>query len=489
MTHLWRALGAVIFFILTLTPGFAAKRALVIGIDHYPNLPPRGQLQKAVNDARSVGAALAEIGFSVTRIENASKSEISRALGVLEQTVAAGDTVFLFFAGHGIEINGTNYLLPGDLPSPLDANGHRLPERAFRDASFNATEVLSSLQAQKAGVVIGVFDACREPFDDAGKRSLNLNVGLTDMKPAQGMFIMFSAGAKQLALDSLFPSDANPNSIFTREFVSLVKRPDLSLVGLAKELQPRVQELAASVAHVQTPAYYDQIVGNFFLAQPVVASFETHVPLSVKHPASQPPDEREWVQIRDTGNALALYKFLETYPSTTYRSDVEKKIERLAQRAWKNIDQEDPTALRNFFTAFPDSPLSAQANQKLVVMEATVLPLIKEPFTVLSPSKANGAETTYPRQGDRSDDTPVSKLLGKKHDKANNRSNKPLHIAKPKRLAPENGVKRTTSAPSPKHLRKAVRWAPSRIQPGRPAPAHGRDEVRNGGGRPPVLGI
>src|SRR5262249_2336432 len=155
----------------------------------------------AVNDARAVGAALGEIGFSVTLSENASKLDMSRALGALEQAIVPGDTVFLFFAGHGIDIAGANYLLPADVPAPVDRDGRRLPVRAFRDSSFNAAELLSSLQQRGAGTVIAVFDACREPFDDEGKRSLGLDRGLARMEPAAGMFIMFSAGAKQLALD------------------------------------------------------------------------------------------------------------------------------------------------------------------------------------------------------------------------------------------------------------------------------------------------
>jgi hypothetical protein len=85
------------------------------------------------------------------------------------------------------------------------------------------------------------------------------------MKPASGMFIMFAAGAKQLALDRLASNEASPNSVFTRTLVPLLKEPGLSLVALAKQVQPKVKELAATVDHVQTPAYYDQIIGDFFL--------------------------------------------------------------------------------------------------------------------------------------------------------------------------------------------------------------------------------
>jgi hypothetical protein len=240
------------------------RHAIVIGINLYPNLPPSGQLQKAVNDSRAMGGALRQIGFSVTALENASKHELSQAFGALEQSIAPGDTVFLFFAGHGIEISGANYLLPADVPLPVTKDGRRLPARAMRDAAFNASEVLGSFH-ERGATVIAVLDACRDAFDEEGKRSLGLNRGgLAEMKPATGMFIMFSAGAKQLALDGL-PNDTEPTSVFTRTLVPVLTRPGLSLVSLAKHVQPRVKDLAATIGHVQTPAYYDQITGDFFL--------------------------------------------------------------------------------------------------------------------------------------------------------------------------------------------------------------------------------
>ncbi|MGE3988989.1 caspase family protein [Pseudorhodoplanes sp.] len=258
---------AMAVWLLQASEAMASKRiALVIGIDQYSEFPKSKQLKNAVNDARAVGKALENINFSVTYLENATKFQMSHALGTLEQQVSPGDVVFLFFAGHGVDFGGTNYLLPKDFPTPVDKQGRRLPERPLKDASFNASEVLSSIQNRGARAVIAVFDACREPFDDEGKRSLNLKAGLAEMK-AHGTFIMFSAGAKQLSLDSLSTDDPNPNSVFTRTLVPLLQRPDLSLVTLAKQVQPTVKDLAQKVGHLQTPAYYDEIIGDFYLVE------------------------------------------------------------------------------------------------------------------------------------------------------------------------------------------------------------------------------
>jgi hypothetical protein len=86
------------------------------------------------------------------------------------------------------------------------------------------------------------------------------------MIPPEGTFIMFSAGAGQLALDRLGSDDKSPVSVFTRVFLPLLEAPGLSLVDIAKETQSEVRSLARTVGHDQTPAYYDQIVGNVFVS-------------------------------------------------------------------------------------------------------------------------------------------------------------------------------------------------------------------------------
>src|SRR5262245_31400519 len=80
------------------------------------------------------------------------------------------------------------------------------------------------------------------------------------------MFMLFSAGQGQSALDRLSDTDKNPNSVFTRTLLKEMEEPGLSVVQIAKRTQSQVKELAAKVDHVQVPAYYDQIVGDLYLA-------------------------------------------------------------------------------------------------------------------------------------------------------------------------------------------------------------------------------
>jgi hypothetical protein len=248
------------FCLIVAAPAHAAKRvALVIGNNAYENVPA---LQKAANDAEAISQELAKLGFDVVSAENVGRRAMSRALVELEGKIANGDTALIYFAGHGFAVDGTNYLLPVDVPEAGPGE-----EGLVRDASFAANGLSDRHQEKGAATVILILDACRDnPFAQAGKRSIGLTRGLTRMDPAEGMFVLFSAGQGQSALDRLRDTDANPNSVFTRTLLKEMEQPGLSMVQIAKRTQSEVREIAAKVDHVQVPAYYDQIVGDLYLA-------------------------------------------------------------------------------------------------------------------------------------------------------------------------------------------------------------------------------
>jgi len=214
-----------------------------------------------VNDSEAISQELARLGFDVVSAENVGRRAMSRALVELESKIESGDTALIYFAGHGFAVDGTNYLLPVDVPQAGPGE-----EGLVRDASFAASGLSDRLQEKGAATVILILDACRDnPFALKGKRSMGLTRGLTRMDPAEGMFVLFSAGQGQSALDRLSETDENPNSLFTRTLLKEMEQPGQSMVQIAKRTQSKVKELAAKVDHVQVPAYYDQIVGDLYL--------------------------------------------------------------------------------------------------------------------------------------------------------------------------------------------------------------------------------
>lgn len=88
------------------------------------------------------------------------------------------------------------------------------------------------------------------------------------MEPQRGMFVIYSAGVGQQALDRLGPDDADVNSVFTRKFMPILTTPGLPLVDIAKRTQIEVRALAQKVDHRQEPAYYDQVVGQTYFQPP-----------------------------------------------------------------------------------------------------------------------------------------------------------------------------------------------------------------------------
>ena len=238
------------------TPVLAAKRiALVIGNDAYVNVP---KLQKAANDAMGVGAALKGIGYDLILGTNLGRSDMNGKLAELEQRVEPGDIVFIFFAGHGVAIGAENVLLPTDMPAVKQGEAERV-----RDEGITVDRVIRRIQQKGAATAFLILDACRNnPFEAGGTRDVGSARGLTRTEAPSGVFVLYSAGLGQTALDRLSDHDPEPNSVFTRRLIPALMTPGLSQVALAKRMQVEVSDLAASVSETQSPAYYDQIRGE-----------------------------------------------------------------------------------------------------------------------------------------------------------------------------------------------------------------------------------
>src|ERR1700760_21223 len=241
-------------------PAHAEKRvALVIGNNDYRNVP---KLQKAVNDARTMGDTLRQLGFSVMVAENQTRAGFSESLLAFDAAVGPGDTAFFFYAGHGFEIAGQNFLLPTDVPAAGEGQ-----EELVRDASVLADRIVERLQNKNVRTAILVFDACRNnPFERSGTRALAGGGGLAPMtQRPEGVFSVFSAGPRQTALDRLSNNDDNPNSVFTRTFAKELLRPRGNMVQVAQRTRRVVSEMAETVNHKQIPVYFDQMVDDVFL--------------------------------------------------------------------------------------------------------------------------------------------------------------------------------------------------------------------------------
>lgn len=235
------------------------RLALVIGINKYEKVK---ELKKAINDADRMKSALMDLGFDVQHEVDLGYEDMVLALASFCGRIEKDDIVFFFFAGHGVEINNENFLLPASVPKPAVGM-----DWTIRGLAHSASKIIESFQEREAKLVVAVLDACRDnPFPQPPGRSLHASRGLAHMDRAEGTFILFSAAAKEEALDSLSDDDPNPNSVFTRVFAPLLMERGFSLQRLVKAMQAKVRALAMTIGHPQKPAYYDGVVDEVYLA-------------------------------------------------------------------------------------------------------------------------------------------------------------------------------------------------------------------------------
>ena len=230
----------------------ANRKALVIGNDTYKSIT---KLLNAREDAKAIASNLTAVGYKVTLQLDLNEKEMKAALRTFSSQVQGGDEVMFFFAGHGVQLGATNYLLPTDIGGESEAQ--------VKDEAIQLQRVLDDMTEKKAKFTLAMIDACRDnPFKSAGR-----NIGGRGLAPttaATGQMVVFSAGTGQQALDRLGNADKNKNGVFTRTFLKEMQKPGISIDRIVKNVRNEVAELAKTVGHEQVPAIYDQVLGDFY---------------------------------------------------------------------------------------------------------------------------------------------------------------------------------------------------------------------------------
>jgi hypothetical protein len=335
---------SVVFFALAMQPAHAQKRlALVIGINDYKEVP---KLEKAIGDATAIGQKLSALGFDVTTALNLDRRQLNQALSKLYSAIEPGDTVVVHYSGHGVEIQGENYLLPADIPAPTD-NGSEL----LKSESLALNTLVETLESKGAGARILIIDACRDnPFASAGKRSIGGTRGLANVAATKGTFIMYSAGAGQAALDRLGDADTDPTSVYTRVLLARLGSPGIKLRDLAASIRDEVETMGKTVGHEQRPAYYDDLPENFILAPGAAGSAEpqtaVYVPPKVIAPEPAPAptlgEEQAFKLAQSIETIDAWNAFLSQYPNGQFAPYAKALREKLVVAA---VEKQKPRSI------------------------------------------------------------------------------------------------------------------------------------------------
>lgn len=239
------------------TPGGAGERklALVIGNNAYKV----GPLKNPVNDAQAMAATLKTLGFDVVHRENTSLRDMIDAFQRFSMASKDADVRLVFYAGHGMQVKGRNYLLP------VDTEIRTEDEIAGKSADLN--ELLDRLARYKQGVNIVILDACRNnPFvnpDLLGPdgrrlkfRSLGSPNGLARVEAPVGSMIAFSTAPGGIAVDS----PTSKNSLYTRHLLEQMQVPGQPIELLFKRVRLGV---ARDTGQVQIPWESSSLMGDF----------------------------------------------------------------------------------------------------------------------------------------------------------------------------------------------------------------------------------
>jgi TPR repeat protein len=230
----------------------APRKALVVGNNKYSFVSP---LQNATEDAKAIAGTLKSLGYTVSLYQDIDQKAFKKALRDFRGTLAGGDEVLFFFAGHGVQLGSANYLLP------IDIRGDS--EEQVKDEGIELQRVLDDMKSKDVKFSLAIIDACRDnPFKSSG-RAIG-GRGLAPTTAATGQMVMFSAGSGQQALDKLDNNDKDKNGLFTRVLLKEMVKPQIPVDRVLRTVRNEVVKLSKSVGHEQTPALYDQAVGDFY---------------------------------------------------------------------------------------------------------------------------------------------------------------------------------------------------------------------------------
>ena len=237
-----RLLCTLLLLVLAALPVQARRLALLIGNEAYQQV---ARLDRPVNDAEAMAAALQAAGFDVTLGRDLGQRPLRQAFDDFRARIQAGDEVVVFFAGHGVQTARGAHLLPVDIAGDTEAQ--------IEQAALGLSTLLGGLDAAGPRHALVVIDACRDNPLRATGRALGAVRGLTAPPVGRGQVLILSAGPGQTSIDAMHQADRHPNSVFARELLPRLARPGRSMVSVVNEVRQAVEQAARSARQEQRP--------------------------------------------------------------------------------------------------------------------------------------------------------------------------------------------------------------------------------------------
>lgn len=373
--------------------------ALVIGNGAYTNAPP---LRNPPNDARDMTATLKALGFEVTSGINVNQRELKRLIRDFGQKLKAGGSGLFYYAGHGVQSKGRNYLIPveADIKSEADVE----------DAAVDVNLLLGYMDDAQNGLNIVILDACRNnPF---ARSFRSASGGLAQVDAPTGTLIAYATAPGRVASDG-----TARNGLYTAELLRQMRETGLGIEGVFKRVRANVQRQTNGQ---QVPWESSSLVGDFYFAAPLLS---TTAPNGNKGGEGEEAVNRTaldpvaielsyWETIKNSNNTEDFKSYLDKYPSGQFASLAKNRIVSLEAAAkpvepksatdssptelafWDSIkNSADPEDFKDYLSKYPNGQFQGLAQRRLAVVANTAR---TQPTTTTTGTTDVSKSTTAP---------------------------------------------------------------------------------------------
>lgn len=303
----WHRLPSLAFAVLLISAATAQVQAdqrvaLVIGNANYPDSP----LDNPLHDARAVGEVLRELGFAVVEAHDANRAKMRQAVeqvrGLLNGRRGVG---MLYYAGHGVQIDWRNFLIPVDATLQSSAD--------VRAQAVDVQEVIDAFRSAGTRVNIVVLDACRNnPFVPAGAAK-----GLAPMDAPPGTLLAYATAPGNLALDS---NGRSAHGLYSHYLLEELRGPPAGIEAIFKRVRAQVRRDSQGR---QVPWEATSLEDEFHFRSAEAASSDPGKAFAL--------EKTEWDRIKDSRNVAMVFGFLGKYPTGFFSEQAQFKLDQLQQ--------------------------------------------------------------------------------------------------------------------------------------------------------------
>jgi formylglycine-generating enzyme required for sulfatase activity len=306
---------------LAVTSGTSAGKriALVIGNGNYQHTEILKKLPNPAHDAEDIAKALRGFGFEVIEKKDQSQESMRDAIAEFSRKIADSDAALFYYAGHGLQVKGHNYLVPVDAKIETEA------QAASR--SINVSEILEEMDNAKSKVNIVMLDACRSN-DFSGKFRSNATRGLAAItSQPKGTVIVYATDPGNVAADG-----DGRNGLFTAGLLTAFSGSDLSLRGVLVRASKEVERGSnkKQTPYINGPATLQE---EFHFGQGTQVASLIPVPTPTQ-PVTRLKSKEEieqdtWDSVRDSGSIASIQEYLKQYPKGRFAGQAKVLIANL----------------------------------------------------------------------------------------------------------------------------------------------------------------